>query len=53
MFCYTSFLASTSAPPADARSIDPDDGYWSNAIVSFIAIEVRAWAEAKKDVLKT
>ena len=36
------------------NSIDPDDGprpnNWSSTIVSFIAIEGRAWAEAKKDV---
>ena len=36
------------------NSIDPDDGprpkYWSKTIVYFIAIEGRAWVEAKKDV---
>ena len=34
--------------------INLDDGprpkYWSNTMVSFIAIEGRVWTEAKKDV---
>ena len=44
--CYRSFLASTHARPSIAIK-DPDDGprpkYWSNTIVSFIAIEGGVW----------